>query len=257
MKIRIVTGTGTGVGKTIVTAALAAVAAAAGQQVAVVKPVQTGLAPEAPDSDIAEVARLSGVTECHELVRLPDPLSPEAAARAAGLPPVDMTGILRWITEAARTADLLLVEGAGGLLVRFDDQGRTIADLAKSLRADVVVVADPALGTLNHTALTLEALHRRRLRLAGVVLGSWPTVPDLACRQNLIDLPTIIGGSLAGALPAGAARLDRQAFLRAARAGLGPGLGGEFNGTITVAPGSTPEPTPDPTPAGQPTPGDT
>lgn len=227
----IVTGTGTGVGKTIVTAALATVAARVGRKVAVVKPVQTGLLPGEP-GDIDEVARLSGVTECHELVRYPDPLAPEAAARVAGLPTADITGIVGWIRSSLADRDLVLVEGAGGLLVRFDAQGRTIADVAARLRARVVVVADPALGTLNHTALTLEALAPRRLRLAGVVLGSWPAEPDLACRTNLTDLPRVIRGPLAGAIPAGAAALDQAEFAVVAEGGLAPSLGGRFNGII-------------------------
>lgn len=231
----VITGTGTGVGKTIVTAALASVAAQAGRRVAVVKPVQTGLQPGEP-GDAAEVARLSGVGACHELVRFPDPLSPEAAARVSGLPPADLDGITHWLSTNVGDEELVLVEGAGGLLVRFDHAGWTIADLAARLRASVVVVADPALGTLNHTALTLAALAARRLSLAGVVLGSWPAEPDLACRTNLTDLPTVIGGPLAGALPAGAATLTRAEFAAAAEAGLAPSLGGRFNGIISPAP---------------------
>jgi dethiobiotin synthetase len=231
----VITGTGTGVGKTIVTAALAAVAARSGRRVAVVKPVQTGLPPGAP-GDVDDVARLSGVARCHELVRFPDPLAPEAAARVAGLPPADLPGIARWITTNLADADLVLVEGAGGLLVRFDPRGGTMADLAGMLRARVLVVADPALGTLNHTALTLAALAARRLPVAGVVLGSWPAEPDLACRTNLTDLPVVIGGPLMGAIPAGAGVLPPADFAAIAEAGLAPSLGGRFNGIIDPAP---------------------
>jgi dethiobiotin synthetase len=93
----------------------------------------------------------------------------------------------------------------------------------------VVVVAHPALGTLNHTALTLEALAHRGLRLAGVVLGSWPDDPDLACRCNIRDLETLAARPLAGALRAGAGGLDPAEFLLAARAGLAPEFGGGFD----------------------------
>jgi dethiobiotin synthetase len=92
-----------------------------------------------------------------------------------------------------------------------------------------VVVADPALGTLNHTALTLEALAHRGLRLAGVVLGSWPDDPDLACRCNIGDLEVLAARPLSGALPAGAGGLDPAEFLLAARVGLAPELGGGFD----------------------------
>ncbi|MGK3768287.1 ATP-dependent dethiobiotin synthetase BioD, partial [Enterococcus faecium] len=83
------------------------------------------------------------------------------------------------------------MEGAGGLLVRYDDDGATIADWASALDAPVLVVVAPALGTLNHTALTLEAIAHRGLGLAGVVIGSWPDDPDLACRSNIRDLETL------------------------------------------------------------------
>jgi len=197
----------------------------------VVKPAQTG-EPPGPTGDLEVIRRLSGMTKTHELARFPDPLSPEAAARAAGRPPLDLAAAAVFIKQLQTEADLILVEGAGGLLVRYDPAGRTIADLAAMLDAPVLVVTTPGLGTLNHTALTLEALSARRLTAAGLVIGSWPDRPGLAERANLTDLAVIAGRPLAGALPAGAGRLDRDAFLAAARAGLGPELGGTFRGQI-------------------------
>ena len=222
------TGTGTGVGKTVVTAAVAALAAARGARVAVVKPAQTGVAADEP-GDLDDVRRLAGVTDLHEHARFPDPLSPAAAARRAGLSPLDLRTSERLVRELADTRDLVLVEGAGGLLVRYDDEGATIADLARDLAADVLVTVDPALGTLNHTALTLEAMAHRGLRLAGVVVGAWPPEPDLACRSNVRDLETLAARPLAGALVAGAGALDAPQFLLAARDGLAPALGGTFD----------------------------
>jgi len=224
--VLVISGTGTEVGKTVVTAAIAALAAGRGTRVAVVKPAQTG-EPPGPTGDLATVRRLSGVTETYELARFPDPLSPEAAARVAGQPPLDLAAAA--ISVKQIEADLILVEGAGGLLVRYDPAGSTIADLAAMLGARVLVVTTPGLGTLNHTALTLEALSARRLTAAGVVIGAWPAEPDLAERANLTDLAVIAGQPLAGAMPAGAARLSRPDFLAAARAGLGPALGGSFS----------------------------
>ncbi len=221
------TGTGTGVGKTVVTAAVAALAAARGSRVAVVKPAQTGVAAAEP-GDLDDVRRLAGITDLHEHARFPDPLSPAAAARRAGLSPLDLLTSERLVRELADTRDLVLVEGAGGLLVRYDDEGATIADLARDLAADVLVTVDPALGTLNHTALTLEAMAHRGLRLAGVVVGAWPPEPDLACRSNVRDLETLAARPLAGALVAGAGALDAPQFLLAARDGLAPALGGTF-----------------------------
>src|ERR1700761_4232760 len=227
-----ITGTGTGVGKTIVTAAIAALARAAGRRVAVVKLAQTGVQPgmhRGPGSDIPDletVTRLSGVTDTHELARFPDPLSPEAAARVSGLPPVDLARAAAVITNLEATRDLVLVEGAGGLLVRYDEKGATIADLAAALNAPALVVTAAGLGTLNHTALTLEAVAARRVRAAGIVIGSWPRSPGLAERETLTDLETLANGPLAGLPPEGASALDRQAFLAVATAGLIPSLGG-------------------------------
>ena len=227
--VLVVSGTGTEVGKTVVTAAVAALALGRGDRVAVVKPAQTG-EPPGSAGDLEVVRRLSGVSRTVELARFPDPLSPEAAARTAGQPPLDLAEAAVVVKQLAASADLVLVEGAGGLLVRYDPAGGTIADLAGMLDAPVLVVTTAGLGTLNHTALTLEALSTRRLAAAGVVIGAWPAQPGLAERANLTDLAVIAGQPLAGALPAGAARLGRADFLAAARAGLSPALGGTFRG---------------------------
>jgi dethiobiotin synthetase len=228
VSVLVVSGTGTGVGKTVVTAAVAALAATRGARVAVVKPAQTGAAVGEP-GDLDDVRRLAGVTDLHEHARFPDPLSPAAAARHRVLPALDLHDSAARVRGLAADRDLVVVEGAGGLLVRYDAEGLTIADLARELAAPVLVVADPALGTLNHTALTLEALAHRGIVLAGVVLGSWPADPDLACRSNVRDLEMLAARPLAGAVRAGAGGLDAPEFLLAARDGLGPGLGGGFD----------------------------
>ena len=214
----LVTGTGTGIGKTVVTAALAAVVRERGSDVAVVKPAQTGLAP-GELGDVDEVRRLVGddvVT--HELVRLRDPLSPEAAARHEGvrLPPVAQHATR--IGEIAAESEVVFVEGAGGLLVRLDERGGTLADLGAGLRykgigCGVVLVVSAGLGTLNTAALTAEALAARSLPLLGVVIGSWPDDPGLAEESNLVDLPRVTGAPLWGRVPAGAGALSREAFL--------------------------------------------
>lgn len=215
-------------GKTVVTAALAALARADGHSVAVVKPAQTGVAIGEP-GDLDEVRRLAGVHDTHELARFPAPLSPEAAARVSGLPPLDVAGAGQYLRALAATRDRVLVEGAGGLLVRYRRDGATLADLAAALAAPVLVVTTAGLGTLNHTALTLEALAARGLALAGLVIGCWPDRPGLAERTNLTDLETVAGGPLSGALRAGAGSLGRAEFRRAAAAGLGRCLGGHFD----------------------------
>lgn len=226
MAVLFVTGTGTGVGKTVVTAAVAALALDRGARCAVVKPAQTGVAPGEP-GDLADVTRLAGVSEVVELVRYPDPLSPAAAARLSRLAPLDPVVLYNAVLRLDH--DLVLVEGAGGLLVRFDEDGTTLADLARGLHAAVLVVVGAGLGTLNHTALTLEAMAHRGLDLAGLVLGSWPADPGLAERSNVRDLETLAARPLLGAVPEGSGSLGREAFLQVARAGLGPQLGGAFD----------------------------
>lgn len=228
MSVLVVTGTGTGVGKTVVTAAVAALAAARGAAVALVKPAQTG-AVEGEPGDLQVAGRLAGVADLHEYARFPAALSPAAAARLASRAPLDVADAARRVGELAQRSRLVLVEGAGGLLVRYDDDGATIADLARRLGAAVLVVVAPGLGTLNATALTLEALAARGLPLAGVVIGSWPATPDLAARANLRDLETLAARPLAGALPEGAGALSPPEFLTAAHAGLAPALGGSFD----------------------------
>ena len=112
MRIVVVTGTDTGVGKTIVTAGLAALARAGGGRVAVVKPVQTGTAADSP-GDLDEVRRLAGIGDLHELARFPDPLAPATAARRANLPAPAVAHSADYI-RGLSDRDLVLVEGAGG-----------------------------------------------------------------------------------------------------------------------------------------------
>jgi dethiobiotin synthetase len=229
VRTTIVTGTGTGVGKTVVTAALAALAAAAGDRVVVLKPAQTGIEPGAP-GDLADVARLvGGHVVTRELARYPEPLAPATAARRSGLPPLSVRDVTHAAGDIERDgAELLLVEGAGGLLVRLNDDGETLADVAAALDAPVLVVASAGLGVLNTAALTAEALARRGLTHAGSVVGAYPDEPDLAERTNLADLPAVTGAPLLGVLPAGLGETDPERFLAAARCGLHPVLGGHW-----------------------------
>lgn len=220
----LVTGTDTGVGKTVVTAAIAAAAQAAGLRVAVVKPGQTGLAVgELSDMDV--VTRLAAPANARTLVSYPDPLAPLTAARVAELEPLDFDTVCDAVRTEAAGHDLVLVEGAGGLLVpmglRSSAEAWTVADLAVTLGAPAVVVTRAGLGTLNHTALTLEALARRSVP-AGVVIGAWPVMPELVHWTNLADL----GPNLLGALPTGAGSMDPGVFRRSAPGWLTPALYG-------------------------------
>ncbi|MFD9490120.1 dethiobiotin synthase [Streptomyces sp. NPDC060005] len=234
MPVLVITGTGTEVGKTVVTAAVAATALTAGRSVAVLKPAQTGVAPhERGDAD--EAARLAGAVTTLELGRYPEPLAPATAARRAGLAPVPPRDVAEAAAKLATEHDLVLVEGAGGLLVRFDDEDGTLADAARMLDAPVLVVTPAGLGTLNTTELTARELQRRELEFAGVVIGSWPDAPDLAMRCNLADLPAVCGAALLGAVPAGAGGLAPADFRTSAPGWLDPRLGGRWNADAFAA----------------------
>ena len=181
----VVTGTDTGVGKTYVSAALC------DPQTAYVKAAQTG-----DDDDAATVRELSGA-DVHTLAWYPDPLAPATAAARAGVPAITPREIADFVETLDH--DRIIIEGAGGLLVQFG--GGTIADVAQLLDAPLIVVARAGLGTLNHTALTVEAIERRGLNCLGIVIGSWPREPDLAARTNLDGLAAI--APLLGRLPEG------------------------------------------------------
>ena len=240
MRVLLITGTGTGVGKTIATAAITACALRAGQTVAVVKPAQTGaLAGEA--GDLAEVRRLTGQRDLHELERYDEPLAPATAARrvgASGLPARAIADHIR----ALAGRDLVIVEGAGGALVRFNEAGETLLDVGRALilggsavpDTGVLVVASAGLGVLNVAALTADAISRAGLSLHGVLVGSFPAQPDLAERCNLIDLAEYSGAPLLGVLPAGAGRAGKAEFADVATRSLSPTLGGSFDSTAFI-----------------------
>jgi dethiobiotin synthase len=224
-RVLLVTGTDTGVGKTVVTAALAACLARQGS-VAVLKPAQTGVtAGEAGDAD--EVARLSGVGSVHEGTRLEDPLAPTTAGRRAGIPLPSVADHAATVHELARSHDAVLVEGAGGLMVGLDSRGDGLAELAACLDLEFafVVVVRAGLGTLNHSRLTMEALRSRGLACLGLVIGAWPAEPGLAERCNLADLPAVAGAALIGLVPEGVGGMTGDAFTESAVDWFTPPLG--------------------------------
>ena len=151
-----VTGTDTGVGKTVLSAALMLRFRSACYW----KPIQTGT-----DDDTAEVQRLSGGRVLDQGVRLPDPVSPHLAARRAGVK-IDLESLL---PSRDNDGAAYIVEGAGGVLVPVNDSQMMI-DLMALLGLPVIVAARTTLGTINHTLLTLEALRARALYIAGVVM---------------------------------------------------------------------------------------
>jgi dethiobiotin synthetase len=230
-RIVVVTGTDTGVGKTITTAALAAALTSPAwgrRTVAAYKPVQTGIGNGEPgDSD--EVRRLAGLAAVSDGARLRAPMAPAAAAELEDTRLPDLNVHVERVSELAAANDHVLIEGAGGLLVELDSAGHTLADLAaalsggagnpsgtrsgprSALTVGVIVVARSGLGTLNHCLLTLEALDRRGLEVSGVVIGAWPQQPNQIETSNTEYLRGL-STPLAGVIPAGAAALDPRRF---------------------------------------------
>lgn len=190
--IRFVTGTDTGVGKTLAAAALCRADREAGRTVLYAKPVQTGLAPaQAGDAAFVAAAAKVPVIEC---LRFPEPLAPAVAAERAG-EVIDVAALLTDLEKAGDGFDRVVVEGAGGLLVPLWG-AVTMADLADALGAGLVVVSRPTLGTLNHTALTIEAANNRGLPVDGLVISGWPSDPGVTEQTNLerlSDMAPVLG----------------------------------------------------------------
>lgn len=209
-RIIVVTGTDTEVGKTVATSAIAAVLVRAGLSPAAYKPVQTGMAPGEP-GDMALVERLAGVLT-REGARLTEPMAPRPAAAIDGVALPTLADHVAAVEELLSSHDHVLVEGAGGLLVELTDTGETLADLALALPdAGVVVVARSALGTLNHTMLTREALSHRGIRQLGVIIGAWPSSPSVIEETNR-DYFAALPEPLLGAIPLGAPGREPSEF---------------------------------------------
>ena len=186
-----VTGTDTGVGKTVVSCALLSALRARGCEVGGMKPVETGVVARHAGTDAERIRRAAGGVHRAEDVcpfTFPDPLSPHVAARRAGRS-VDVPVLDRAFARVERAADAVVVEGAGGLLVPLAP-ALALADLAARWRLALVVVAANRLGVINHLLLTVREAERRGLAVRGVVLN--------ACRRD--------AGGLASATNAEAVR---------------------------------------------------
>jgi dethiobiotin synthetase len=186
-----VTGTDTGVGKSVLSAAIVAALRAGGHAVRALKPLLTGLheAPEPggwpPDHELLALA--AGCEPEHVVLRGFGPaVSPHLAAELAGERlAVDQLAVDIEAGAACAAPDaVLVVEGVGGLLVPLHDR-LTVRDLARRVGLPVVIAARPGLGTINHTLLTLEAARAGGLAPLAVVLTPWPQRPDVIERSNL------------------------------------------------------------------------
>lgn len=208
-----VTGTNTDVGKTVATAALGSLLAQRGIDVVAAKPIQTGEAPG--EGDASTVAKLSGI-QTFERWRYPEPLAPNLAARRAGISTPSLQEVVQWVRQLDRPNRVVLVEGAGGLLVRLADD-YTLADIAAALNSPVVVVTSLGLGSLNLAELTCIHARSTGLDVIGLVGGSIPEHPDLATELNVNELPEVTGVPYWGSLPEGVGKYNREDFAEASK----------------------------------------
>ncbi len=222
-----VTGTDTGVGKTVVAGAIAAALRARGERVAAYKPVVTGLdEPPVPGwpRDHELLAAAAGVAPHAVTPHLfGPPVSPHLAGELAGVHlELDAMVLAAGAAAAEAGAELLIAEGVGGLLVPLTPD-ETVRDLAVALGLPLVVAARPGLGTISHTLLTVEAARAAGLAVAGVVMTPWPADPTVMERSNratvarlgdveVATLPPLPDGSPA-ALAAGGAALPLDRWL--------------------------------------------
>jgi len=215
-----VTGTDTGAGKTVVAAAIAAALRSAGQRVAAFKPVVTGLDVTGLDVTGLDAAPGDAWPADHELLaaatgaRASDvtaatfgpAVSPHLAAQLAGreLMLDELVGAAR---DAGAGADVLVVEGVGGLLVPFNAE-HDVRDLAVALGLPLIIAARAGLGTINHSLLTIEAARGAGLDVRAVVLTPWPEEPSVMQRSNRATIRRLGDVEVAGLPPTTAAVED-------------------------------------------------
>ena len=178
-----VTGTDTGVGKSVLAASVCAALASQGERVAAFKPVVTGLDDEPGEFGydhelLASAANSGQAPEDVAPYRFGPPLSPHLAAELAG-ERIEPARLL----DAVRARELLVCEGVGGLMVPITT-GYLVRDLAIDVGLPLIVAARAGLGTINHTLLTVEAARTAGLRVAGVVMTPWPEEPAEIERSN-------------------------------------------------------------------------
>jgi len=228
-----ITGTDTGVGKTVVTGALAWALGQSGIDVTVMKPLQTGTElPGASDLEFAEkVAGKSYPSEDHCSYRFLHPLSPLAASRLEGRE-ISPGKIKKAFDRLSAAHDLVIVEGAGGLLVPILEN-YLMSDLASDLGLSLILVTRPGLGTLNHTALTVASAKSRGLEVMGIVINNFPSEPGLAETTNPALLSEMTGLPILGVLPNDPGISVEEGRIGTLRENAGlslvPGFGGVFD----------------------------
>jgi dethiobiotin synthetase len=194
-----VTGTDTGVGKTVVAASIVATLKARGEAVRAFKPVVTGTDEPDPEwpADHELLAAAAGMAPTSVTPLLFGPaVSPHLAAELAGVP-IEPAAL---VAHARALGEPLIAEGVGGLLVPITS-GYAVRDLALDLDMPLVIVARPGLGTINHTLLTVEAARAVGLEVRCVVTSPWPQSPSVIERSNRETIEQLAGVPVHGLPP--------------------------------------------------------
>ncbi|WP_375487345.1 AAA family ATPase [uncultured Jatrophihabitans sp.] len=215
--------------------AVGALAAVQAGPVALVQLVQTGLA-DGRAGELARASRLVPQADAIELARYDTDLLPVHAAAESGRPAFAFADAVRRLLDLDTTHERVLARGAGGLLAPYDDERRTLVDLAHAVTAPVVVIGTADRDGLDRLLLTASVLEDQALTLAGVVLTSWPDEPTAAHRWTLAELWRLSTREvLAGVVPAGARDWPPAEFRRRARTLIARGLGGTLDARAFVA----------------------
>lgn len=198
-----ITGTDTGVGKTVFAAGLALYLRRRGLSTGVMKPAESGVDDPTrlgPDAEALKWA--ADVDDPDDVIspyRLKEPLAPSVAARQEGVRIAPAT-IKECFNILKKKYDFIIVEGAGGLMVPLAG-GILFADLARDMALPLLVVTRPDLGTINHTFLTLFAAQQMQLPLSGYLINRMPAHPDIACRTAPHTMSSLLPGDLLGVVP--------------------------------------------------------
>lgn len=200
-----ITGTDTAVGKTLIAGGMAGVWVKSGKRIGVMKPVESGCVRSEnglQPPDALFLKEMSASTDDLDLInpyRFEHPLAPSIAAELEGVE-IDLKKIESIYRQLEHTHDLMLVEGAGGLLAPVY-KTFTVADLIKLLDIPLVVVAKNSLGTINHTLLTVEYARNNGLTVLGIIINNLISSPDSSSETNPQIIKELSGLTLLGVIP--------------------------------------------------------
>jgi dethiobiotin synthetase len=200
-----IAGTDTGVGKTVITGGLAGFYRQLGMRVGVMKPIESGckrLKDGLHPQDAFFLKKMSSSPDALDQIvpyRLELPLTPSVAAEMEGIE-IDLKEVARIYQQLECNYDLMLVEGAGGLLAPLYKRSTSV-DLVRLLGLPMIVVARNTLGTINHTLLTVEHARQRGLTLLGIIINNCDPDPDVSSETNPEVIKQLSGLPLLGVIP--------------------------------------------------------